>query len=260
MVSAGKALARCRFGAKCGACVRSSGRYSSQRSRPTGEPRSGGRAARTTCSAARPPSQRRRQRRYTARHWRCGRRHAPTAVVATPMIGIAGGSGWARSCRPRRPSRPNCWLRVLRLALLLVAWTRVPMAQAAARALQQLLAAAVLEGRAPDAQAAWRPHNPWQFQPYRQQMVAGAAKAGTASDGARRRARDERGVERQGGVQHGNTARLYYKAVPVHVVLVYLHWVWETRRTSRRGPRLGSEVIGRALRPEHLWTEKKDGR
>ena len=241
MVSAGKALARCRFGAKCGACVRSSGRYSSQRSRPTGEPRSGGRAARTTCSAARPPSQRRRQRRYTARHWRCGRRHAPTAVVATPMVGIAGGSGWARSCRPRRPSRPNCWLRVLRLALLLVAWTRVPMAQAAARALQQLLAAAVLEGRAPDAQAAWRPHSPWQFQPYRQQMVAGAAKAGTASDGARRRARDERGVERQGG---GRTAletlrnilrRVYYKAgLPVHVVLVYLHWVWETRRRSSR--------------------------
>ena len=240
MVSAGKALARCRFGAKCGACVRSSGRYSSQRSRPTGEPRSGGRAARTTCSAARPPSQRRRQRRYTARHWRCGRRHAPTAVVATPMVGIAGGSGWARSCRPRRPSRPNCWLRVLRLALLLVAWTRVPMAQAAARALQQLLAAAVLEGRAPDAQAAWRPHNPWQFQPYRQQMVAGAAKAGTASDGARRRARDERGVERQGGAtQSEPTPKIlrwvYYKAgLPVHVVLVYLHWVWETRRRSSR--------------------------
>ena len=103
------------------------------------------------------------------------------------MIGIVGGSGWAWSCRPRRPSRPNCWLRALTLAWLLVTWTRVPKAQA--RALQQQLAAAVPvaavpEGRAPDAQAAWRPHNPWRWQWQRQQrcVMAGGGTAGTASD------------------------------------------------------------------------------
>ena len=157
--SSGSWQARCSFGAKGGACVHNCERYSSQHSLPIGEPRSGGRAARTTCSAARPPSQRRRQRRYTARRWRCGRRHAPTAAALGRRLGVAAASGWARSCRPRRPSRPNCWLQALTMDLLLVTWTRwVPKAQA--RALQQLLPAAVPEGRAPDAQA-WRPHNPW---------------------------------------------------------------------------------------------------